>query len=167
MESSSAADRLPESVLRLIDLLRDWREGVKAVPRRKLLWLALSVFLPGWLLALSNWASWPLDRPWQLALAVGGGLVLLILPGAALWLVFRGIASRAVLSAEGYTSVVLWALLGVWLPHRLTWWQIRFESATLEGAVTVFRFVAADAILSGSLLWLGGVLSLRKDDPRG
>lgn len=143
----------------LRELLVLWRAGLRGVWRRKFLWLALSVFTPGWLLALNSWSTWPLERPLQLALAALGALMLLALPAAALWLVFRGLRSRTVVTAQGYTSLVLWALMGGWLPHRLVWWGIPFESATLEGVAAAIRLVLADAIFSGSMLWLGGVLA--------
>jgi hypothetical protein len=144
---------------RLRDLIRDWRSGLGGIWQRKLLWLALIVFTPGWLIAVYNWAALPLARPWQLAVVAATGLVLIALPAAALWLVFRGIAWPALLTAQGYTTVVLWALLGVWLPWQIVWWVIPFESATLEGVLAAIRFVAADALFGASLLWLGRVLA--------
>jgi hypothetical protein len=129
------------------------------IRQRKLLWLALMVFTPGWLIAVYNWAALPLARPWQLAGVAATGLVLIALPAAALWLIFRGISWAALITAQGYTTVVLWALLGVWLPWQIVWWVIPFESATLEGVLAAIRFIAADALFGASLLWLGRVLA--------
>jgi hypothetical protein len=151
--------RQHEPAARLGALFQDWRTGLGGVWRRKLLWLALIVFTPGWLISVYNWAALPLARPWQLALVAATGLVLIALPAAALWLIFRGIAWAALLTAPGYTTVMLWALLGVWLPWQIVWWVIPFESATLEGVLAAIRFVAADALFGASLLWLGSVLA--------
>jgi len=150
--------RQHEPAERLGELLRLWRTGLGGIWQRKLLWLALLVFTPGWLISVYNWAALPLARPWQLAVVAATGLVLIALPAAALWLIFRGIAWGALLTAPGYTTVVLWALLGVWLPWQIVWWVIPFESATLEGMLAAIRFVAADALFIASLLWLGRVL---------
>jgi hypothetical protein len=94
-----------------------------------------------------------------LAVVALTGLILIALPVAALWLVFRCINWPTLLTAAGYTTVVLWALLGVWLPWRIVWWVIPFESATLEGALAALRFLTADALFSAALLWLGSVLA--------
>lgn len=158
-EGAQGGTRPMDSSARLHELLRSWRAGLSTLWRRKFVWLALCLFTPGWLMAVYNWAAWPLARPGQLALVAAAGLALIALPVAALWLVFRGVAWSAVLTARGYTSVMLWALLGAWLPWQLIWWVIPFESATLEGVLAALRFLAADAIFSGSLLWLGGALS--------
>ena len=155
-----------EPTERLLELFRVWRSGLSGVWRRKLLWLALIVFTPGWLIAIYNWAALPLARPWQLALVAATGLVLLALPAAALWLIFRGIKWSALLTPPGYTTVVLWALLGVWLPWQIVWWVIPFESATLEGALAALRFLTADALFSASLLWLGSVLASPEAAPQ-
>jgi hypothetical protein len=127
--------------------------------KRKLLWLALMVFTPGWLISIYNWAALPLARPWQLALVALSGLILIALPAAAMWLIFRGIMWPALLTPSGYTTVVLWALLGVWLPWQMIWWVIPFESAALEGALAALRFLTADALFSAALLWFGSVLA--------
>lgn len=148
-----------EASERLGELFQDWRSGLQGVWQRKLLWLALMVFTPGWLISVYNWAALPLARPWQLALVAATGLVLIALPAAALWLIFRDIDWAALLTAPGYTTVVLWALLGVWLPWQMVWWVIPFESATLEGVSAAIRFVAADALFGASLLWLGRMLA--------
>jgi hypothetical protein len=151
--------RRHEPAERLGELLRLWRTGLGGIWERKLLWLALIVFTPAWLISVYNWAALPLARPWQLAVVAATGLVLIALPAAALWLIFRGIAWGALLTAPGYTTVVLWALLGLWLPWQIIWWVISFESATLEGVLAAIRFVAADALFTASLLWLGRVLA--------
>jgi hypothetical protein len=151
--------RQHEPAERLGELLRLWRAGLGGIRQRKLLWLALMVFTPGWLIAVYNWAALPLARPWQLAVVAATGLVLIALPAAALWLIFRGISWAALITAQGYTTVVLWALLGVWLPWQIVWWVIPFESATLEGVLAAIRFIAADALFGASLLWLGRVLA--------
>jgi hypothetical protein len=157
--SRSGGSNQHEPPAQLHQLFRVWRAGLGGVWRRKLLCLALILFTPGWLISVYNWAALPLARPWQLAIVAVTGLILIALPAAALWLIFRGIAWSALLTAPGYTTVVLWALLGVWVPWQIVWWVIPFESATLEGALAAIRFVAADALFSASLLWLGSVLA--------
>jgi hypothetical protein len=148
-----------EPAERLRALFRVWRSGLGGIWRRKLLWLALTVFTPGWLISVYGWAALPLARPWQLAVVAAAGLVLIALPAAALWLVFRGLDWRSLATAPGYTTVVLWALLGLWLPWQLVWWVTPFESSNLEGVLAAIRFVAADALFSAGLLWLGRVLA--------
>ena len=143
----------------LLELMQSWRAALGVLPRRKFLWLVLCIFTPGWLIALYNWAALPLARPWQLALVAATGLILIALPSAALWLVFRAIDVKLLLTAKGYTSAICWALLGVWLPYQMIWWVIPLESATLEGALAALRFVVADLIFSGSSLWIGAVLN--------
>jgi hypothetical protein len=148
-----------EPAERLRALFRAWRFGLGGVWHRKLLWLTLTVFTPGWLISVYSWAALPLARPWQLAVVAAAGLMLIALPAAALWLVFRGLDWRALITAPGYTTVVLWALLGLWLPWQLVWWVIPFESARAEGVLAAIRFVAADALFTAGLLWLGRVLA--------
>ncbi len=155
-----------EPAERLRYLLSDWRAGLGGVWRRKLVWLALLLFTPGWLISLYNWAALPLGKPWQLGVVALTGLVLLALPAAALWLVFHGIDWRALVTAPGYTSVVLWALLGAWLPLHLVWWVVPFESAVLEGLSAALRFVAADALFGAGLLWLASVLGRHEHPAR-
>jgi hypothetical protein len=150
-----------EPSVRLHELLRMWRGGLRGLWRRKLLWLALAVFTPGWLISVYNWAALPLARPWQLAVVAATGLLLAALPAAALWLIFRSIVWSALLTAPGYTTVVIWALVGLWLPWQIVWWVTPFESATLEGALAALRFVIADLLFSAVLIWLGSVLSRR------
>jgi hypothetical protein len=94
-----------------------------------------------------------------LAVVALSGLILIALPAAALWLIFRGIKWPALLTAPGYTTVMLWVLLGVWLPWQMIWWVIRFESTALEGALAALRFLTADALFSAALLWFGTVLA--------
>jgi hypothetical protein len=155
--SSGSNGRGPSE--RLHELFRDWRSGLGGVWRRKLLWLALTLFTPGWLISIYNWAALPLARPWQLAVVALTGLILIALPSAALWLIFRRASLTALFTAPGYTSLMLWALLGVWLPWRIVWWVIPFKFAMIEGASAALRFIAADALFSASLLWLGRVLA--------
>lgn len=157
--SQAGWSNMHEPSARLHELLRIWRAGLGGVWRRKLLWLAYIVFTPGWLICIYNWAALPLARPWQLTLVALTGLILIALPAAALWLIFRNIAWSAVLTAPGYTTVVLWALLGIWLPWQIIWWAVPFESATLEGALAAIRFLTSDVLFSAALIWLGGVLS--------
>lgn len=157
--ASGITDRGTQPAEPLLELMQSWRAGLGVVRRRKFLWLVLCLFTPGWLLAIYNWAALPLARPWQLALVAATGLILIALPAAALWLVFRAIDVKLLLTAQGYTSAMCWALLGVWLPHQMIWWVIPLESATLEGALAALRFVTADVIFSGSTLWLGAVLN--------
>lgn len=153
----SPSQREPSA--RLGELFHAWRVGLVGVWRRKLLWLALIVFTPGWLISIYNWAALPLARPWQLAVVALLGLILIALPAAALWLIFWGASWTALLTAPGYTTLVLWALLGLWLPWQMVWWVVPFESATLEGALAAMRFFAADVLFSAASLWLGCVLA--------
>lgn len=157
--AAAAETNRHEPAERLRALFRVWRSGLGGIWRRKLLWLALTVFTPGWLISVYGWAALPLARPWQLAVVAATGLVLIALPAAALWLAFRGLDWRSLATAPGYTTVVLWALLGLWLPWQLVWWVIPFESSRLEGVLAAIRFVAADALFSAGLLWLGRVLA--------
>lgn len=154
-----------EPSARLSELLEIWRNALLGVWQRKLLWLALIFFAPCWLTAIYHWAAMPLARPWQLILVAATALILIAVPAAALWFNFRHIAWAVVLTAPGYTTVVLGALCGLWLPWQIIWWVIPFGSAALEGSLAAARLALADILFSAVLVWLGVVLS-RADAPQ-
>ncbi|MGO9239173.1 MAG: hypothetical protein ACLQBJ_00055 [Bryobacteraceae bacterium] len=152
----------------LMTLLMRWRAACCVVWSRKLLWLILIIALPVWLLLDYQWAGIPLARAWQVAAVAVSGFILLGVAGYALRVVFRSVDwAAAVRSAGGWTTLVLWALAGVWLPWRLLWLVFPRESIAAEATLAAIRFVLADALATGVLLWLAAVLTPAPLDGRG
>jgi hypothetical protein len=144
----------------LKNLLSRWRAACCVVWRRKLLWLILAVALPVWLFLDYHWAGIPLAKSWQVIVVALGGLVLLASAGCAFRVVFRPVVwSVALRTAAGWTTLVLWALAGVWLPYRLLWLVFPLESITAEATLAALRFALADALATGALLWLAAVFT--------
>jgi hypothetical protein len=143
-----------------MSLLSRWRAACCPVWRRKLLWLILAVALPIWLFLAYHWAGIPLAKVWQVAAVVLGGLLLLAAAGYALRVVFRAADwATALRTLAGWTTLVLWALAGLWLPYRLLWLVFPLESIAAEATLAAIRFALADALFTGALLWLAAVFT--------
>ena len=144
----------------LLTLLIRWRAACGVVWSRRLLWLILIVALPVWLFLDYHWAAIPLARPWQVAVVVVSGFVLLAMAGYSLRVVFRAVDWLAALrTVAGWTTLALWALAGVWLPWRLLWLVFPLESIAAEATLAAIRFALADALATGALLWLAAVFT--------
>jgi len=149
-------------------LFSRWRAACSVVWSRKLLWLILTIALPVWLFLDYQWAGIPLAKAWQVAAVAVSGCVLLGVAGYALRVVFRSVDwAAAVRSVGGWTTLVLWALAGVWLPWRLLWLVRPLASIAAEATLAAIRFALADALATGALLWLAAVLTPAPVDGRG
>jgi ABC-type iron transport system FetAB permease component len=144
----------------LATLLARWRAACVVVWNRKLLWLILFVALPVWLFLDYQWAGIPLAKTWQVVVVVLCGFVLLAVAGYALRVAFRSADwSAALRTVAGWTTLVVWALAGVWLPWRLLWLVFPRESIAAEATLAALRFALADALATGALLWLAAVFT--------
>ncbi len=152
----------------LMTLLMRWRAACGVVWSRKLLWLILIIALPVWLFLVYRWTIIPLAKAWQVAAVAVSGFVLLAAAGYGLRVVFRWVDwAAAVRSVGGWTTLVVWALAGVWLPWRLLWLVRPLATIAAEASVAAIRFALADALATGALLWLAAVLTPAPLDGRG
>jgi hypothetical protein len=120
------------------------------------LWLVETLLLGAVLGAAYGWLALPVAQWWHIALHVVVGSLILGLVYLAIRLVRRKVAGgrSAVKEPAFWVAVLLWLVVGLWLPYRLIWWVPSVDGMTAQAFSAGLRFVLAAGVFTKGWMWL-------------
>ena len=120
------------------------------------LWVVETLLLGLVLGLVYGWLALPVAKWWHLALHVVVGLAIVGLVYLAIRLMRRKVAGgrAAVKEPAFWAAVVVWVVVGLWLPYRLIWWVPAVDGMTAQAFSAGLRFVLAAGVFTKAWMWL-------------
>lgn len=155
--------------------MKCWKEALQLVARGWTHWLLAAALMSGVGAVAVLWLAAPLATGGQVAMPVVFVAWAVALVWYALWLMRRRFApegirlGRALGRREGWGAVAVAATVGVVGPWGMLHWLPGFGPLGAQAVSALVRFVAAWALLSGSVCWLVACLGLlsKQERPQG